>query len=262
MLPIAILGLPSSTLRGITARLRGVLLVSESDAHCRMIFHFGESLDVSIVERHLQDGKEVAITAGAGLTQDLFQHARLRVVNPDRYLPSRQVIRQQLDAGKLGEPGLLRLHCWEPPGNDRDAALLRGLDLALWYFGNAPNLVYAVASAGLHVHLGFENGGMALLDIVHDLPAPYGYHSLSIIGSCGAAYADDQPNMQILYGSNSVRAAQTSEGVLALTALVQDLVNTFATRGNASTWHDVLNVADAVRQSAASKQAIAPKGDA
>ena len=35
------------------------------------------------------------------------------VINPDRFLPSRQLIRQQIEAGKLGEVGLIRIHRWE-----------------------------------------------------------------------------------------------------------------------------------------------------
>ena len=40
------------------------------------------------------------------------------VVNSDQFLPSRQLIRQQLDTGKLGEVGLVRVHRWEPSEGD------------------------------------------------------------------------------------------------------------------------------------------------
>jgi hypothetical protein len=259
MLPIAIVGLASDLIEAVAMRLRGATVRAEADSAAILLLG-DPPLALSTIERQLRDGKNVIITPGPGLSSELLAHPRLRVVNPERYLPSRQLIRQQLDAGNLGEPGLLRLHCWQPAGHDPTAALLRQLDLAFWYFGKTPNLVYAVNNSGCQVHLGFAGGGMALLDLVHDLAAADAYHALSLIGAHGAAYADDHANMQLLYRGNSTQAMRTGEGIAAWTALVQDCVDARAT--DASVWRDVLRVADAVRESAACKQAIALKGDA
>src|SRR5207245_1284905 len=96
----------------------------------------------------------------------------------------RQLIRQHLDAGKLGEPGLIRLHRWTAP--DSASSILLDLDLVHWYFGRSPNLVHAVEQESLLVHLGFSGGGMALIDRL--IRADQGaYRSLSVIGSNGAA---------------------------------------------------------------------------
>ncbi len=103
--------------------------------------------------------------------------AREIVINPDRFLPSRQLIRQQLNSGKLGEVGLIRVHRWEPargqapqnselaepsvssaqspippilnsavpdPGPRLPVSLLRDLDVVLWLIGQSPDAVYAV----------------------------------------------------------------------------------------------------------------------
>ncbi|HZZ81132.1 MAG TPA: hypothetical protein VFE62_21700 [Gemmataceae bacterium] len=256
MLSIAIEGLTPTIVDAVAARLRGAMVrvAAESAA----ILLLGDPpAPRSVVECHLRDGKNVVITPGPALTSQLLDDPRLRVVNPDRYLPSRQLIRQQLDAGKLGDPGLLRLHCWQPAARDATAALLRNLDLACWYFGKPPDLVYAVGASALQIHLGFPGGGMALLDLVHDLPATDAYHALSLIGSHGAAYADDHANMQILYRREAVEAIHAGEGIAAWTALVQHYVDGGA---DASSWRDVLRVADVVRESLASKQAVALKG--
>src|SRR5262249_19729421 len=123
---------------------------------------------------------------------------RLAVVNPDRYLPSRQLLRKQLPL-PLGEPGLIRLHRLEPAGAARPAEVtdlpelpLRARDVILWLAGRWPNRAYAVehksdGTAGrcVQVHLGFAGGGMALLDFTDRLPPGGSYHSLSVIASNG-----------------------------------------------------------------------------
>ena len=126
--------------------------------------------------------------------------AREIVINPDRFLPSRQLIRQQFDTGKLGEVGLIRVHRWEPRGSASaddvhglPASLLRDLDVVLWLIGHSPDAVYAVEQTDsnpsnsrgrfLQVHLGFPSGAMALLDFADRLPPGEGYQSLSLIGS-------------------------------------------------------------------------------
>ena len=73
-----------------------------------------------VVERALTDvghRVEVARDGLEGLTSAASRgHATLSIVNPDRCLPSRQLLRQQLDTGKLGEAVLVRSHRWSPLG--------------------------------------------------------------------------------------------------------------------------------------------------
>jgi hypothetical protein len=191
-------------------------------------------------------------------------------VNPDRYLPSRQLIRKQL-SGPLGDVGLLRAHRWEP-GASFDVAgvpepLLRDIDIALWLAGARPNRVFAVeqkSDAGryVQVHLGFASGGMALLDFDGRLPAGDGYQSLSVVAQSGAAYADDHRNAQLLYRGGRARAVRTEERAGQLAALAQEFVD--ALRGEhglaEGAWPRVFAVADAVVRSLASGNAVALEG--
>lgn len=201
------------------------------------------------------------------------------VVNPDRFLPSRQLIRQQLDTGKLGEVGLIRVHRWQPMsspgprglgdscstsestdpqgGGLLDEALLRDLDLVLWLVGKLPDAIHAVEQSDasgrfVQVHLGFPGGAMALIDFTNRLPAGDGYQSLSVIGSAGAAYADDHQNMQLVFRGGRPQAVRAEETGRRHAAAVQEQIESLqAGHGVAACvaeWQSVLKVADAVRQ--------------
>ena len=67
-----------------------------------------------------------------------------------RFLPSIQAVKRSLDAGKLGEPGLLRIHRWLPPEATPESLterILPDADLACWMFGGAPEKVWTLQSA-------------------------------------------------------------------------------------------------------------------
>lgn len=118
-------------------------------------------------------------------------------------VPANRVIQNRLSSGKLGEPGLLRVHCWRVESSRSLASKLYGhIDLAIRFFGSIPAELYSVARGDqsyLQVHLGFAGGGMAVLDFSDRLPAGQGYDSLSLIGSSGAAYSDDHHNTHLLF---------------------------------------------------------------
>jgi predicted dehydrogenase len=197
----------------------------------------------------------------------------LAVVNPDRYLPSRQLVRKQLPL-PLGEPGLIRLHRWEPaatgpPGLPKP--LLCDLDVVLWLAGRRPNCVFAVEPKSdgvtgqyVQVHLGFPGGGMAVLDYTDRLPPGDDYRSLSVIAASGATYADDHQNVQLVYRGGHPHAVRTDERSGQLAAIVQDFVDAIRTgrepEGGAAGWRDVFAVADAVERSLASAGATTPEG--
>lgn len=257
MIRLAVLGELEVPWQAIAARLRGVTLVWTPT---------GELCDAALVcgahgadlEPYLQAGKPVLLSADAAHGAD----PNLPVVNPERYLPSRQLIRQQLDAGKLGDPGMIRVHRWTAAKDD--AALLRDLDLVLWYFGKQPNLVFALETIGLNIHLGFPGGGMALINHAHHLPVGERSYYLSLIGSSGAAYADEHQNMQLAYRGGAALAVRADEGVTAWVALVQEFAERVrsgqAAHGPDPAWQSVLRVNDAVQESLRTKQAVAPKG--
>ena len=213
------------------------------------------------------------------------------VVNPDRFLPSRQLIRQQLDTGKLGEVGLVRVHRWEPtvlhdlnvPGltrhveivpheiNGLPTGLLRDLDLVLWLVGKSPDSIHAVSrsqsndsqSRFIQVHLGFPGGAMALIDYSNQLPEGDGYQSLSVIGSTGAAYADDHQNMQLVFRGGRPLAVRAEETGRRHAALIQEFVEGLqAGRGVPSAvadWRRVIDLANAVTQSMQTHSSCEPE---
>jgi len=264
-------------LNAIPSRLHGCALAASLN-DCEAVMHVGWP-GPEAIERSLAAGTHVLVAdpcPARESVETLFDSARKAgvqfcVVNPDRYLASRQLIRKQL-SGPLGEPGLLRLHRWEPTSThptDLPAAILRDLDLSLWLMDRRPDRVFAIEqkhpdSAGrcVQVHLGFPGGGMALLDFNNRLPAGDGYQSLSVIAASGAAYADDHQNMQLVYRGGSPEAARTEERSGQLAAIAQEFVDSL--RGNrdlmttnAAGWRNVSAVADAVKQSLASGQSVA-----
>jgi UDP-N-acetylglucosamine 3-dehydrogenase len=151
------------------------------------------------------------------------------VAQSQRFRPGVQTVKSGFDDGKLGEPGLVRIHRWVPrPGGaraDEDPGLtflpmVDDIDLACWLFGHGPATLLATGNRGaapaggcdcLQLHLGFPGDGMALIES-GALPRGDGYFSLTAIGSKGAAYADDHENMQLLYRGGHPTALRTGEG--------------------------------------------------
>ena len=194
----------------------------------------------ALVQRAAQAGKhalvEPPLAPTAGEAQQIATAAeaagvRLMPAHPARFQADHRAVKDSLDDGELGRPGLLRIHQWfsATDGSERAAhASLAALDLALWMFAGLPTHVYAVArpaqTTGLaaaeyaQVHLGFAGGGMALIDLAHTLPTGDGYDSLTLIGSLGAAYADTHHNVQLLYGGGHAQAVRTEpdESLVAL----------------------------------------------
>jgi predicted dehydrogenase len=194
------------------------------------------------------------------------------VVNPDRYLPSRQLLSRQVPE-VIGEPGLIRLHRWGPtlagPSEGLPDPLLRDLDTVLGLMGRLPKSVYAIEqgpSSGryVQVHLGFSGGPMALLDYTDRLPAGDEYHSLSVIAAHGATYADDHQNMQLLYRGGHPQALRTEERAGQYAAIIQSFVDDLRAgrdrSADTAAWRGVFRTADAVRRSLASGQALTPEG--
>ena len=194
---------------GIAARLRNAIAepiadFSEVTSHFQAVM-IGNVDDWSVVERLLSQGLHILIVANPCPPREVISRGFDRadqtgvvfaVENPDRFLPSRQLIRAQL-FGPLGEPALVRIHRWESDSTIRSIKvsglpepLLRELDLALWLFGRRAERVYAHSRNSderdrlyFQIHLGFASGGMALLDYANRLPAFDGYQSLSVIAA-------------------------------------------------------------------------------
>lgn len=156
--------------------------------------------------------------------------ATLMVGGTLRFLPGNQTILSRLAEKKLGAPGLLRVHRWRSGGGSGDLIpeLIAGdVDLALHIFGGLPTRVYAIERepAYLQIHFGFENGGMAVLDFARGLPEGQGYDSLHVIGSTGAAYADDHHNTHLVYRGGEPRARISGHGSYHVAREAQEFVD-------------------------------------
>ena len=167
--------------------------------------------------------------------------------NLARFAAAGATVSEALDSGELGEPGLLRIHRWESLGTgswstldeEQGSVVVRNLstdiDLAVWLFGGLPSEVYAtgrrVAHGGIdqpdyvQVHLGFAGDGMSVIDYSASLPDGPGYHFLSMIGSKGAAYADDHHNVNLVYGNGGTRAVGPGHGVGHILAQLQEFAD-------------------------------------
>ena len=216
------------------------LLDSAAETFDAVIVTTPPATHAALVQRAAQAGKhalvEPPLASTAGEARQIAAAGRaagvrLMLAHPARFQADHRAVKDSLDDGELGRPGLLRIHQWfsATDGSERAAhAGLAALDLALWMFDGLPTHVYAVArptrTTGLadveyaQVHLGFAGGGMALIDLAHTLPTGDGYDSLTLIGSLGAAYADTHHNVQLLYGGGHAQAVRTEpdESVVAL----------------------------------------------
>lgn len=231
-------------------------------------------------DRWLGSGRDVLLLPGSWLSRAALDRlsatadasgAQLAVLNPERFRPSRRLMQEQLDSGRLGQPGLVRLHHWEHSTgtpDDLPHSLLRDLDVVHSLMDAPLDVVYArelhpSAPAGrcVQLHLGFTGGGMALVDYVEGLPTRAGYQFLSLIGSSGAAYADDHQNTQLVFGAGrQPQAAIVDEGSTALAPLVQffvsGLIHGQHFDASLASWRAVLATADVATQSLTSGQAI------
>jgi predicted dehydrogenase len=275
--------------RQLQARLRGATVApfpgadrppGDCDAVVLLDSRPSES---GLIQRCLETGRHTLLAARPWLTAGVLDGlaaaasragVQLAVLNPDRFLPSRQLIRQQIDAGRLGEPGLVRIHRWVQrgsldagPAEEPAAPMARDLDTASWLMGAPPEVVFALQGGGDHrggrstlVHLGFPGGGMALIDYSDHLPPGDGYTSLSLIGSSGAAYADDHQNAQLVYRGGHPQALGVDEGGREHLALVQAFVDGIDQghdfTASVSAWRMVMAEADAARESVASRRAV------
>ncbi len=148
---------------------------------------------------------------------------------PWRFSPQAQSIRASLDEGQLGTPGLLRLHHWHQDAITIDEQIA-AVDLALWLFDTAPDATYCTSSQGSRlIHLGFPGGGMAMIDFSGALPDGDGYHSLSLIGSRGAAYADDHRDRNLVFSGGSAKAELPGSRDAYIQPMLEDFLDSLRT---------------------------------
>lgn len=186
-----------------------------------------------------------AACRAAGVTLTVGSHVRSR--------PSVAAVKSAIDSGKLGVPGLLRIHSWEPNAdgeqdqNDKTrhrdhgefrSRVIQQLDLALWMFPKPPMEVYAVGRDAVgdknawpeyvQIHLGFPEGGMALISVCRSLPPGDDYQTVSLIASTGAAYADDHLQKQLLFRGERPVATQHAEMIPAIVTQLREFQQVIA----------------------------------
>lgn len=204
------------------------------------------------------------------------------LASPARSAPSVRLMRQQLDSGRMGLPGLLRLHRWQSvqdAGPVWPADWLCDLDLAIWMMGGPPDRVFAtgpvtsaMTEAGgrqaetpretLQLHCSWPGGAMALLDFSRRLPQGERYYSLMLIGSSGAMSLDDHQNRQLVFRSGVAETSLDEETIPAMAGMLQQFVDGVAA-GDCSClgsgsghWADVLHLSKLAEQSATCGRAL------
>lgn len=306
MIRLAITGIEEFTTQQVAVRLRQTTFVESSGVgrrvppeNCDAIAFLGcESVENHLIAKCLSKRIHVMLASpksdsghelGELYVAAAKSNAQFAVFNPDRYLPSRQLIHDQLAVGQLGEVGLIRSHRWESRentgDNDRSVphSLVCDLELTSWLFGETPEVVYAVehasarhathkqhensrhqqAGRSIQVHMGFDGGGMALVDYSNRLPSGSGYQMLSVIGSAGVACADDHRNVQLHFSGGHPRGLSSSERTRGLTSMLQAFVdNLIAGKDMSSSvkeWQRTLQLAASVTQSLNSRSAVSLK---
>ena len=232
------------------------LLAGHGDEFDAVVIQADCAEHASLAVAAARGGKHVLVDSPLALTVESADMAiaacdaaggRLMVGQSLRFAPAQQTLKERLSSGKLGTPGLLRIHRWEPlasgdgwqSGHDvlREgtpflARAIPAIDLANWLFETRPTHVYAVGckqSSGelespdyFQIHLGFPEGGMVLIDEARTLPRGDAYFSLSVIGSMGAAYADDHHNMNLLYRGGAPAALNANHGDLHVLSQLEE----------------------------------------
>lgn len=178
--------------------------------------------------------------------------------HPWRFRPSVEAAVRSLRSGELGSPGLVRIHRWEPRVVEVITAstILPEVDLICWVFDSSPSVIHAVRRGGdyLQFHFGFPGGGMAVADLLFGFSGSY--HSFSIIGARGAAYADDHRNMSLHYAQGSTRALRTGQRNQHLLAIFREFAGTLQGGGDPA-----VTAAETRRAADAAARALALAGE-
>ncbi|MDG1892665.1 MAG: hypothetical protein P8L18_15270 [Verrucomicrobiota bacterium] len=145
-----------------------------------------------------------------------------------RFHPRTLPMHHALEAGKLGKPGLLRVHHWSPfPSDELRRQCFHSIDLACWFFGNRPCSSHYMGKDHYgQWHLCFPDDGMALLNVAALKQGSESYESIHLIGSKGAVYGDDHDNTHLLMGNEGVQAwVQRPQEVTGVQSMLTEFVN-------------------------------------
>ena len=110
----------------------------ESLADCRRALELGKHL---LLEQLLTLSPSNIAQVAAGCANGI----QLMAGDSLRFHPLVQAIWKSRSSGQLGDPGLLRMHCWDSVGTYSQGKLTAAIDLAIWLFGKSPSHVYSIA---------------------------------------------------------------------------------------------------------------------
>lgn len=271
------------------------LLAQNADAFDAVLIHCTGRCPAAMVCEAARAGKHVLVESPLALSTHAADEAiaacrqadvRLMVGHSTRFQPSQQAVKQTLDEGKLGEPGLVRIHRWEPRGSaawhkhvKNEASTLvphlaDDIDLACWLMGKLPMQIYAAGRRPsstnapndyVQLHLGFPSSGMALIDYSMALAEGAGYFSLSLIGASGAAYFDDHHNTQLVFRGGDPDGLLTDQGQGHLIAQLREFAAAVTeSREPAITGEEgsaAIQIAEAAAESLAAGRAVHRAGD-
>lgn len=276
--------------RDAARRLHQSHLVADRTEAVAEVFDGAALAKPQAIRAAIDAGRHVVVAAEPCLSQEqlasLAEAARGRgvmfeLLNPDRFLPSRELMFGQLSigesAGSLGTPELVRSHHWEnhvaPAPLGLPGPLVGEIEMASRFFMRTVRTVFALRPAKLsawQVHLEFCPG-MAVIDYCDSLQGTTtgGYRSLSIIGSRGSTQIDDHGNTQLAYvGGNGPTGITVGEGVVYLTNLLNHAVGMIELRarstievkaklfGSVTQAGEVVAVVEAVKQSLTTGEAV------
>ena len=278
MIKIAILGTKRlSSFQKIGPQLKGTILElvrnkdrNILDANKELLFsQFDGDFDAIVIEPDVSDQlliANAAISAGKHVLLQVPSHhsptnisklislarankTKLCFGNHLRFSHEGQTIKKEIDSGNLGQPGLLRIHRWEPsktsqnevsktdlPNQVTNSTIIPEIDFANWLFGEIPRNLYATSQGLLtqnplssdytQIHLGFSNGGMALIDYSKNLPKGSGYNFTSVVGSKGAIYFDDHQNINLVFKGGHPEGLNLDYGNDPLRDQIQNFIDT------------------------------------
>lgn len=183
--------------RDAIVRIPDAEVVGEGD-HDALITDRPEAIDGSL---------PVLLDAPEACKLGDLDSGRVMPAHPWRFFPNIAPLHEQLMAGNLGVPGLLRTHYWTPNQENLHSMLFAQTDLAHWLFDASPEIAHAITRPDYaQVHLGYPNGGMAMIDVAACRPGSDDYHSVHLIGSDGAAYSDDHRNTHLVLRDGGTNA--------------------------------------------------------
>ena len=155
-----------------------------------------------------------------------LREAPLMPAHEWRFAPNIIPVQESRSCGQLGEPGLLRIHHWLTAETCPATLAFHQVDLSHWLFSARPDSLYRHAGQDyLQLHLGYPDAGMALIDLATNRPGTADYYSMHLIGSHGAAYADDHENNHLLLASTGLQALiPPANAILTIRNMLEEFV--------------------------------------